>query len=99
MFNTIFQQPSTSGQYQTPGSGSTSGPYDTGSNGAEQPQYSGARNWSRQQFKKLSPVEQQYTLGWNSEENGETPEDAAWTMNQGGPNFRKSRLSQMAGIR
>lgn len=88
-----------SGQYQTPGGGSTSGPYDTGSDGQQQPQYTGARNWSRQQFKKLSPTEQQYTLGWNAEENGETPEDAMYTMDRGAPGFRKSRLSQLAGIR
>jgi hypothetical protein len=85
--------------------GGGSSPYGGGAYGSQpqgqsqgQPSYSGARTWSRQQFKKLAPTEQQMMLGWNQESNGETPEDAQWTMERGAPGFRKSRLAQMAGI-
>jgi hypothetical protein len=90
MFSTIFGDQSSSGPYG-------SEPLSTGTPGS-QDAYSGARNWSKQQFDKLSPTEQQYTLGWNAEENGETMEDAQWIMDQGAPNYRQSRLAQMAGI-
>ncbi len=90
MFSNIFQGSQTAGPYG-------SAPLSTGTPGA-QDAYSGARNWSKQQFDKLSPTEQQYTLGWNAEQNGETPEDAQFIMDQGAPNYRQSRLAQMAGI-